>query len=143
MRLAYSAYGAAYKINTSGALEPLSVADSELVVYGFQGRQMGGKFFIALNLVKLEVMGTYTSGPCINGYCEVTIKITWILRDTYDWQPGEKAVILSSPISGEQVSVEDKWAAMLEDAGMAKSFKITSTWRETRKIKKPCCEEKQ
>jgi len=40
MRLAYSAYGEAYKINTSGALEPLGVEDTELVVYTFQGRQL-------------------------------------------------------------------------------------------------------
>ena len=37
MRLAYSAYGEAYKIGTSGVLAPLTATETELAVFTFQG----------------------------------------------------------------------------------------------------------
>jgi RHS repeat-associated protein len=40
IRLAYSAYGQAYKITPTGALADLSAEETELVKYGFQGREM-------------------------------------------------------------------------------------------------------
>jgi RHS repeat-associated protein len=40
LRLAYSAYGQAYKIANTGALEDLSAEESEMVFYSFQGRQL-------------------------------------------------------------------------------------------------------
>jgi RHS repeat-associated protein len=40
LRLAYSAYGQAYKINATGGLVALSAEETELVKYGFQGREM-------------------------------------------------------------------------------------------------------
>ncbi|MBI4847658.1 MAG: RHS repeat-associated core domain-containing protein [Nitrospirae bacterium] len=101
---------------------------------------LAGNFFLAINAATLIAKGFYTSGPCINSKCIVQLDIQWTLQDTYDWHPGGSAYILSSPISNERVLVEDDLAFKLEKAGRAKSFKITSTWNEIRKIELECSE---
>ena len=70
-----------------------------------------------------------------------SIKITWTVRDTYDWDQTKKhVVLLKSPITEEKVIVKDSLAHKLEVAGRATPYKITSTWKEYIEMEKTCCD---
>ena len=70
--------------------------------------------------------------------CIAKLAITWEMKDTYDWHPGNFVVLLTSPITGERVRVKDLWAWQLEQAGKGKKFDIKCTWKENRTVKLDC-----